>query len=78
MALQHTKRTTVYINEELHHALRIKAVETKHSVSELINDAVRTSLCEDSIDIEAYNKRKSEPTISFEKVLHDLKRNGKI
>jgi len=77
MAL-HMKRTTIYLNEGLHHALRLKSVETKHSVSELISDAVKTSLSEELIDTEAFHKRKKEPTVSFENVLQDLKKSGKI
>ena len=42
------KRATVYLDPELHKALRLKAVETSLSVSELINDAVREALAEDA------------------------------
>ena len=72
------KRTTVYLNESLHHALQLKAIESHHSVSKLINDAIRFTLTEDSLDIEAYHKRKNEPSISFENALKKLKENGKI
>ena len=34
-----TKRVTIYLDSELHKALRIKAAETEHSISELVNDA---------------------------------------
>ena len=77
MAL-HMNRTTVYLNEELHHALRLKSAETRHSMSELINEALQMSLSEDLIDIEAFHKRKKEPTVSFENVLQELKKSGKI
>lgn len=77
MAL-HMNRTTVYLNEELHHALRLKSAETRHSMSELINEALQMSLSEDLIDIEAFHKRKNEPTVSFENVLQELKKSGKI
>lgn len=36
-----TKRATIYLDPELHKALRLKAVETSRSVSELVNFAVR-------------------------------------
>ena len=74
----HNKRTTVYLDEELHHALLIKSVETKHSVSDLINESIKYSLAEDSADYDAISKRKNEPTVSFENVLKQLKTNGKI
>ena len=72
------RRTTIYIDETLRRALQLKAVESRHSVSKLIGDAVRFSLAEDSLDIESYRARKKEPTISFEKLLKRLKKNGKI
>jgi len=72
------KRTTVYLDESLHRALQLKAIENHHSVSEMINDAIRFILAEDALDIEAYHKRKDEPSLSFEKALKKLKKNGKI
>lgn len=73
-----TKRSTVYLDIELHRALRIKAAETERSISELINEAVRNSLLEDSVDLSAFKERKDEPIFSFEEVLKQLKKNGKI
>lgn len=73
-----TKRSTVYIDTELHRALRVKAAETERSISELINEAVRNSLLEDSVDLSAFRERKDEQIFSFEEVLKQLKKNGKI
>jgi predicted transcriptional regulator len=39
-----TKRTTVYLDPDLHKALRLKAVAVSRSVSDLVNEAVRESL----------------------------------
>lgn len=72
------KRTTIYLDEQLHHALHIKAIETKHSVSDLISESVRYSLAEDAADHEAVEARKNEPSLTFESVLKKLKKNGKI
>ena len=72
------KRATIYLNSELHRALRIKAAETEYSISELVNEAVKNSLLEDAIDLEAFEDRKSEPLLAFEEVLKKLKKNGKI
>jgi len=74
----HAKRTTVYLDPQLHHALRIKAAETEHSVSELVEDAVKVSLAEDSLDLAAFDERKGEPSMAFEDVLKKLRKNGKI
>ena len=38
------KRATVYFDESLHRALRLKAAETDQSVSDLVNSAVRNTL----------------------------------
>ncbi len=36
-----SQRTTVYLEQDLHRALRLQAAETRTSVSALINDALR-------------------------------------
>jgi predicted transcriptional regulator len=73
-----TKRTTIYLDPELHRALRIKAAETEHSLSELVEEAVKVSLAEDSIDLAAFQQRKTEPSLALEAVLKRLKASGKI
>ena len=73
-----TKRATIYLDPDLHKALRIKSAETEHSISDLVNDAIKYSLAEDSIDLAAFEERKDEPTMGFEDVLKKLKKNGKI
>ena len=72
------KRVTVYFRPELHRALRHKAAETEQSVSDLVNDAVRASLAEDAEDLAAFEERAPEPSVSFESVVRDLRRRGKI
>lgn len=73
-----TKRATVYLEAPLHRALRLKSVETDASVSELVNAAVRISLAEDADDLAAFRDRAKEPRVSFETVVRDLKRRGKL
>ena len=72
------KRATVYFDPALHRALRLKAVETERSFSELVNDAVKAILAEDAEDFEAFEVREAESDYSFESVVKDLKRRGKI
>jgi hypothetical protein len=74
----HAKRTTIYIDPDIHKALRLKAVETSRSVSDLVNEAVRESLAEDAEDLEAFEKRASEPLISYDEMLKRLKKDGRI
>ena len=72
------KRATVYFDESLHKALRLKAAETDQSISDLVNTAVRTTLLEDAEDLAAFRERAKEPTRAFEDLVRDLKRRGKL
>ena len=72
------KRATVYFEPSLHKALRIKAAHTDHSLSELVNAAVRRTLAEDAEDLATFERRAKEPSLSFEAVLKDMKRRGKL
>lgn len=73
-----TRRTSVYLDPDLHRALRIKAAQTERTLSELANEAIRSSLEEDLEDLAAFEERRDEPSRPLEKVLADLKRRGKL
>jgi len=73
-----TKRATIYMDSELHRALRMKAAETSSSISEIVNHAVKLALAEDAEDLAAFEERAKETLVSFEDVLKELKRNGRI
>ena len=73
-----TKRATIYLDPELHRALKLKSIETSRSISEVVNEAISVALAEDVEDLAAFEERASEPLISFEDALKELKRNGKI
>jgi plasmid stability protein len=77
MAVQ-AKRATVYLDPELHKALRLKAVETSRSVSELVNEAVREALAEDAEDIGAFEERVGDPLIAYDEMVKRLRRDGRI
>lgn len=72
------KRATVYFDPNLHRALRLKAAATDRSMSDLVNEAVRSSLAEDADDLLAFEQRADEPEVSFETVVKELKRSGKL
>jgi plasmid stability protein len=72
------KRTTVYLDPELHRALRLRSAQSDQSVSALVNDAVKLALAEDAADLEAFEARKREPTVDFEAFVRDLKRRGRL
>ena len=73
-----TKRTTVYFTPAVHRALRLKAAETDRSVSELVNEAVLRVLAEDMEDLEAFEARAAEPSLSFEDVLKEMRQAGEL
>lgn len=73
-----SKRSTVYFDENIHKALRIKAATTHQSVSALVNEAVCAVLSEDQQDLQAFSDRAAEPSISYEELLDELKADGKI
>lgn len=72
------KRSTIYLDPVLHHALRVKALETSRSMSEIINEAVKESLAEDADDLAVFAERANEPLISYEQMVKGLKKNGRI
>lgn len=72
------RRATVYLDPELHRALRVKAAVMEKSISDLVNAAVRQNLSEDAEDLAAYRARAKEPGVDLEVVLKDLKRRGKL
>ncbi len=78
MAGNANKRSTIYFDENLHKVLRLKAAETHRTVSDLVNEAVRCSLLEDQEDLAAFEARESEPAISYEAMLKELKSSGTI
>ena len=70
------KRATVYLDSRIHRALKLKAAETDATVSDLVNEALRLSLKEDVLDLDAIQERNQEPSRPFEDVLRDMKRDG--
>ncbi|MEA2115098.1 MAG: CopG family transcriptional regulator [Thermodesulfobacteriota bacterium] len=73
-----SKRSTIYLDPALHQALRIKALETSRSMSEIINEALREALAEDAEDLAAFEERVNEPLLSYEQMVKRLKRDGHI
>jgi hypothetical protein len=72
------KRATVYFEPEIHKALRLRAAANDRSISDIVNEAVRVSLAEDSADLSAIDKRKRERSESFDSFVQGMKRRGLI
>ena len=72
------KRVTIYLNPNLYKALRLKALETSRSVSELVNEAVREPFAGDAEDLAAFRERAGEPLISYDEMVKRLKMDRSI
>lgn len=72
------KRSTVYLDPQIHRALKIKSAHSSKTISELVNDAIKLSLAEDYEDLQSFNERVNEPNLDFETVLKDLQASGKL
>jgi len=72
------KRATIYLDPVVHKALKLKAVETSRSVSDLVNEAVREALAEDADDLAAFEDRANEPLLSYDAMVKRLKRDGRL
>jgi plasmid stability protein len=73
-----TRRATVYLDPDVHRALRLKAAAADRSISDLVNAALKQALAEDAEDLEAFEKRRAEKGIDFERFVRDLKRRGRL
>ena len=71
-------RTTVTFDNDILKLLKLKALETSHSVSELINELVLDAFREDNEDLKVFEERKNEETISFEGFMKKLEADGKL
>ena len=69
-------KATLYLEDEIHKALRMKAAETSRSMSDLVNDALEAILLEDLEDIEVWRERRNDPRVGFEGFVRQLKEDG--
>ena len=72
------KRATIYLDPNLHKALKLKSIETSRSISDLVNSAVRDALAEDAEDIAAFDDRSGEALIPYDEMVKRLKKDGRI
>ena len=73
-----TKRSTIYLEENLHKALRLKAAELEVSMSDIVNDALRIVFEEDAEDLIDISSRKTEKSVSFDQFVTELKASGQL
>ncbi len=71
-------RSTVYLESDLHQALRLKSAHSKRSMSDIVNEALRQALREDEEDLAAVRGRSKERALSYEDFLGKLKADGTL
>ena len=78
MSTTEAVRSTVYLDPDLHQALRLKAAHSRRSMSDLVNEALRQALREDQEDLAAARSRAKEKTLGYEDFLAKLKADGTL
>jgi plasmid stability protein len=73
-----SKRATVYFDSDVHRALRLKAAATDRSISDVVNEAVKSMLAEDAEDLAALDQRKGEQVVTFKSVVRGRQQRGRI
>jgi len=71
------KQVTIYLDENIHRALKLKAAGSNRSISDVVSEAVCTQLADDH-NLLAFEAQEYEPVISYEDLLNELKSEGKI
>ena len=71
-------RSTVYLDPDLHRALRLKSAHSRRSMSDLVNEALRQALREDQEDLAAVRSRAKEKSLGYEEFLAKLKADGAL
>ncbi len=78
MATAEVVRSTVYLEPDLHQALRLKSVHSQRSMSDIVNEALRQALREDQEDLAVVRGRAKEHALSYEDFLAKLKADGTL
>ena len=71
-------RSTVYLDPDLHQALRLKSAHSRRSMSDIVNEALRQALREDQEDLASVRGRAKERALSYEDFLAKLKADGTL
>jgi plasmid stability protein len=78
MSTTEAVRSTVYLESDLHQALRLKSAHSKRSMSDIVNEALRQALREDEEDLAAVRSRAKERALSYDDFLAKLKADGTL
>lgn len=78
MSTTEAVRSTIYLESDLHQALRLKSAHSKRSMSDIVNEALRQALREDQEDLAAVRSRAKERALGYEDFLARLKADGTL
>jgi hypothetical protein len=70
--------TTVYMDEDVSRAAKIKAAVTGMSVSDQVNFAMLRQLSEDEKDLRVFKERAKESSRDYDDFLAEMKRDGRL
>ncbi|HQZ83778.1 MAG TPA: hypothetical protein PLR83_11195 [Pyrinomonadaceae bacterium] len=76
--IEKQKRSTIYLEPDVHRAIKLRSVHTNRSISDIVNESLKTTLSEDAEDLAAFDERASDRVMSYETLLSKLKADGKI
>ena len=71
-------RATVHFDDELIRALRLKAVVSGLTISDLVNRAAVVALADDTEDVQARRDRVGEPVVDFAGLVVSLCADGRL
>lgn len=72
------KITTVYMDEDVARAAKIRAATTGMSVSDQVNRALKRDFAEDERDLRVFKERAKGSFRDYDAFLAEMKRNGQI
>ena len=78
MATTGAVRSKVYLEPDLHQALRLKSAHRQRSMSDIVNEALRQALRGDQEDLAAVRVPCKERAVSYEDFLARLKADGTL
>ena len=78
MSTTDTVRSTVYLEPDLHQALRLKSAHSRRSMSDIVNEALRQALREDQEDLAAVRGRAKQRALGYEEFLAKIKADGTL
>lgn len=68
--------TTVYLDERIRRATKMKAAIAGKRVSDVVNEALARYLDQDAKYLKTFREREKDSIRSYEDVLADMKRDG--